>query len=286
MFKTNIMCLYRLYINYRKASGCVSIHSWSQFIDAQPKWWKQTQFRFNCFGDTSKVCIKCARQLYANRGHGAVGICFHQCAVWLAGLLPGSSTLLGHTDHEDDDDDDDIHQGCSSLPPVHPTVGARGAGAQNGVTKRKEWEERLIEGERGKLRITKKPLLLLSMCHRLYVGLNSRSGSHRISRCECARWYLDQPQQIPNSVGGQNPNASEIKKTSIKMMAIVTLLGKTLTVMPPINQVSGMHYLGTISLCRTFHGILSSTCWALSVRTIVTEQPTDWPTMPSIEPHC
>ncbi|XP_025767185.1 uncharacterized protein LOC109204128 [Oreochromis niloticus] len=44
----------------------------------------------------------------------------------LACCLPGSSLLFGQTDN-----DDDSHQGCSSLPPVHPTVRARGAGAEN-----------------------------------------------------------------------------------------------------------------------------------------------------------
>lgn len=44
----------------------------------------------------------------------------------LACCLPGSSLLFGQTDN-----DDDSHQGCSSLQPVHPTVRARGAGAEN-----------------------------------------------------------------------------------------------------------------------------------------------------------
>ncbi|KAF0045094.1 hypothetical protein F2P81_001623 [Scophthalmus maximus] len=46
----------------------------------------------------------------------------------LARCLAGSKHAVGQTS----DDDDDSHQGCSSLPPVHSTVRARGAGAENG----------------------------------------------------------------------------------------------------------------------------------------------------------
>lgn len=46
---------------------------------------------------------------------------------WLARCLSGSSTPVRQTD-----DDDDSHRGCSSLPPVRPTAGARRPGAENG----------------------------------------------------------------------------------------------------------------------------------------------------------
>lgn len=118
-------------INYWKARDCAFIHSWSQFIHSQTKWWKHTLFTFYFFGDISKVCIKFAWQLDGMGWGGSTGLFVFVSTALLSGslarCLPGSSTPVWQTD-----DDDDSHRGCSSLPPVHPTVAVRGAGAENG----------------------------------------------------------------------------------------------------------------------------------------------------------
>lgn len=119
------------------------------------------------FGDISKVCIKFARHLDANRG--CTGQFAFVSAALLSGslahCLSGSSTPVGQTD-----DDDDSHQGCSSLPPVHPTVGARGAGAQNG--EQRERSERRGGTDRGSERLvdTNSTLYRISRLTRVMLG--------------------------------------------------------------------------------------------------------------------
>lgn len=127
------------------------------------------------FGDISKVCLQFVWQLDVMWVGGA-----HCCLYWfpqaccLARCLPGSSMPVGQTD-----DDDDCLWGCSSPPPMFPTVAVRGAGAED-EEQRGDWEERLVKG---RLVEGNKRALLYTCC--LY------SSIHSISSCKSTEYYMN-----------------------------------------------------------------------------------------------
>lgn len=106
------------------------------------RWKKHTSFTFLFWWHFKSLHQICLTVGCNQRAQGSLYLFPQPCC--LASCLSGSSTPAGQTD-----DDDDSHQGCSSLPPVHPTGGARGAGAENGEQREgSEWRYWQRERER------------------------------------------------------------------------------------------------------------------------------------------
>lgn len=182
-------------INYWKARDCAFIHSWSQFIHSQTKWWKHTLFTFYFFGDISKVCIKFAWQLDGMGWGGAARGCLYlfpqPCCLarWLAAFLARQRrsdrqttmmTVIG-----------DVAAFRPSIPQSQwEEQVQKMENKEKGVRRETDrGRERLVEGNKEAL------LHTCSQCPRS-CWIKTEVRKTQQSRYMCAKWYSDQPNKI------------------------------------------------------------------------------------------